>query len=57
MPKDEPAELPLLLIKETVVRDRGKIKFETNEDRSRTRVTLTLPVERRSVFYYVTREE
>jgi hypothetical protein len=57
MPKDEPAELPLLLIKETVVRDRGKIRFETNEDRSRTRVTLTLPVERRSVYYYVTRQE
>ena len=57
MPKDEPADLPLLLIKETVVRNRGRIKFETNEGRSRTRVTLTLPIERRSVFYYVTRQE
>jgi hypothetical protein len=57
MPKDEPTELPLLLIKETVVRDRGRIKFETNEDGSRTRVTLTLPVERRSVLYYLTRQE
>jgi len=57
MPKDEPTDLPLLLIKETVVRNRGRIKFETNEAGARTTVTLTFPVERRSVFYYVTRRE
>ena len=57
LPGDEPTDLPLLLIKETVVRNRGRIKFETSEDRSRTMITLTLPVERRKVFYYVTRQE
>ncbi|OGP59636.1 MAG: hypothetical protein A2162_02470 [Deltaproteobacteria bacterium RBG_13_52_11b] len=57
MPKDEPTDLPLLLIKETVVRNRGRIKFQTNEDGARTMVTLTLPVERRSVFCYATRQE
>jgi signal transduction histidine kinase len=57
LPVDEPTDLPLLLIKEMVVRNRGRIKFETSEDRSRTMITLTLPVERRKVFYYVTRQE
>jgi nitrogen-specific signal transduction histidine kinase len=57
LPEDEPTDLPLLLIREVVGRDRGRIKFESNEGRSRTRITLTLPVERRKVFYYMNRQE
>ena len=53
LPEDEPTDLPLLLIREVVGRDRGRIKFESNEGRSRTMITLTLPVERRKVFSYM----
>ena len=56
-PKDEPTDLPLLLIKEVVTGNRGRIKFESSEDRSRTMITLTFPVERRKVFRYGTRQE
>jgi signal transduction histidine kinase len=57
LPDDEPTDLPLLLIREVVVRNRGRIKFESNEGRSRTRITLTLPVERRKVFSYLPPQE
>jgi hypothetical protein len=53
LPEGEPTDLALLLIKEVVVSNRGRITFETSEDRSRTMITLTFPVERRKVFYYV----
>jgi signal transduction histidine kinase len=57
LPENEPTDLSLLLIKEVVIRNRGRLKFETSENRARAMITLTLPLERRKVFYYVTRQE
>jgi nitrogen-specific signal transduction histidine kinase len=52
IPKDEPTDLPLLLIKEMVQRNRGRMKFESDEKGTRTMITLSFPVERRRGVYY-----
>ncbi len=46
------SELGFLLVRETVLRHRGEMKVETTEKKSRTRMTLTFPVERRRVTCY-----
>jgi nitrogen-specific signal transduction histidine kinase len=50
--KDEWAHLILLLIKELIQRNEGMIEFEVDEKKSRTFISLGLPVERRQVVYY-----
>jgi hypothetical protein len=50
--KDEPLDLILQLVKAMVLRNRGVIKFETDEKEAKTIVSLGFPVERRKVVYY-----
>lgn len=53
---DEPRDLTWLLAKETVLRNRGRIKIETDEKSNRTIITLVIPAERREVVYYLANE-
>jgi nitrogen-specific signal transduction histidine kinase len=50
--REEAIELELRLIKEIIQKNRGVMKFEMNEKKPRTLISLKLPVERRKVFYY-----
>jgi nitrogen-specific signal transduction histidine kinase len=53
-PKQEEAtELELRLIKEVIHKNRGMMKFEANEKKPRTLISLKFPVERRKVIYYI----
>jgi nitrogen-specific signal transduction histidine kinase len=50
--QEETIELELRLIKEIIQKNQGVMKFEFNEKRPRTLISLKLPVERRKVIYY-----
>ena len=50
--KEETIELELRLIKEIIQKNRGMMKFEVNEKKPRTLISLKLPVERRKLIYY-----
>ena len=48
----EGVELELRLIKEIIQKNQGMMKFEVNEKKPRTLISLTFPIERRKVVYY-----
>jgi nitrogen-specific signal transduction histidine kinase len=50
--KGEGIELELRLVKEMIEKHRGMMKFEVNEKKPRTLISLRFPVERRRVVYY-----
>jgi len=50
--KEEAVELELRLIKEIIQKNQGMMKFEVNEKKPRTIVSLRFPVERRKLIYY-----
>jgi nitrogen-specific signal transduction histidine kinase len=50
--KEESIELELRLIQEMIQKNRGRMKFEVNEKKPRTLVSLKFPVERRKLIYY-----
>ena len=50
--KEEKMDLQLLLVKEIVRKNHGIIKFEVNEKKPRTQISLSFPVERRRVVSY-----
>jgi len=50
--QEEAIELELRLIKEIIQKNRGLMKFEVNERKPRTLISLKFPVERRKVIYY-----
>jgi nitrogen-specific signal transduction histidine kinase len=50
--KEEAIELELRLIKEIIQKNRGMMKFEVNEKRPRTFISLKFPIERRKLIYY-----
>jgi hypothetical protein len=50
--KDEALDLILRLVKEVVLRNRGMMKFETDEKKAKTIISLGFPVERRKVVSY-----
>ncbi len=51
--QEEAIELELRLIKEIIQKNRGVMKFETNQEKPRTLISLKFPVERRKVIYYL----
>jgi nitrogen-specific signal transduction histidine kinase len=50
--KEEPIELELRLIKEIIQKNQGMMKFEVNEKKPRTLISLKFPIERRKLIYY-----
>ena len=48
----EAVELELRLIMEIIQQNQGTMKFEVNEKKTRTFVSLKFPIERRKVIYY-----
>jgi len=50
--REETIELELRLVKEIIQKNRGVMKFEVNEKKPRTLISLKFPVERRKVVYY-----
>ena len=50
--KEEAIELELRLIKEIIQKNRGMMKFEVNEKKPRTLISLKFPIERRKLIYY-----
>jgi nitrogen-specific signal transduction histidine kinase len=48
----EAVELELRLIKEIIQKNRGMMKFEVNEEKPRTIISLKFPMERRKLIYY-----
>ena len=50
--RHEPTDLALLLTQETLFRSRGRMIFETDEKKTRTMITLRLPMERRRIISY-----
>jgi len=50
--QEEAIELELRLIKEIIQKNRGIMKFEVNEKKPRTIISLRFPVERRKLIYY-----
>jgi len=50
--QEETVELELRLVKEIIERNRGMMKFEVNEKKPRTLISLRFPIERRKVIYY-----
>jgi nitrogen-specific signal transduction histidine kinase len=48
----ELTDLEIRLVKELIQKNRGEMKFELNEKKLRTLISLRLPVERRRVIYY-----
>jgi len=52
-PQQERAiELELRLIREIIQKNKGMMKFEVNEKKPRTLISLKFPIERRKVIYY-----
>jgi signal transduction histidine kinase len=49
---DEPIDLELRLVKETVEKNRGVMKLQVNDTKTRTLISIRLPMERRKVIYY-----
>jgi nitrogen-specific signal transduction histidine kinase len=52
VPKEEAVELELRLIKEIIRKNQGIMKFEVNEKKPRTVISLKFPTERRKLIYY-----
>lgn len=50
--QEEAVEFELRLIKEIIQKNRGMMKFEVNEKKPRTLISLKFPIERRKVIYY-----
>ena len=50
--QEEAIELELRLIKEIIQKNQGMMKFEVNEKKPRTLISLKFPIERRKVIYY-----
>ena len=50
--KEEAIELELRLIKEIIQKNSGMMKFEVNEKKPRTLISLKFPIERRKLIYY-----
>ena len=50
--KEEPLDLILRFVKEVVQRNRGTMRIEADEKKSKTFISLRFPVERRKVVYY-----
>lgn len=50
--KEEPLDLILRFVKEVVQRNRGVMRIEADEKKSKTYIALRFPVERRKVIYY-----
>ncbi len=50
--KQEPLDLILRFVKEVVQRNRGTMKVEADEKKSKTFISLRFPVERRKIVYY-----
>ena len=50
--KEEAVELELRLIKEIIKKNQGMMKFEVNEKKPRTLISLKFPIERRRLIYY-----
>jgi hypothetical protein len=50
--QEEAVELELRLIREIIQRNQGTIRFEVNEKKPRTLISLRFPIERRKVIYY-----
>jgi nitrogen-specific signal transduction histidine kinase len=50
--KEEAIELELRLIKEIIQKNQGMMKFEVNEKKPRTVISLKFPIERRRLIYY-----
>ncbi|HUL20153.1 MAG TPA: sigma 54-interacting transcriptional regulator [Thermodesulfobacteriota bacterium] len=50
--KEEAVELELRLIQEIIQKNRGMMKFEVNEKKPRTVISLKFPTERRKLIYY-----
>jgi hypothetical protein len=50
--KEEPLDLILRFVKEVVRRNRGTMRIETDQKRTKTFIFLRFPVERRKVVYY-----
>lgn len=50
--KEEAIELELRLVKEIIQKNQGIMKFEVDEKKPRTLISLRFPVERRKVIYY-----
>ena len=52
--KEEAMELELRLIREIIQKNQGMMKFEVNEKKPRTLISLKFPIERRKLVYYQT---
>ena len=50
--KEEVMELELRLIREIIQKNQGMMKFEVNEKKPRTLISLQFPMERRKLVYY-----
>jgi len=50
--KEEAIELELRLIKDIIQQNQGMMKFEVNEKKPRTVISLKFPIERRKLIYY-----
>ena len=50
--QDDSIELELRLVREIIEKNHGAMKLEVNETKTRTLISLRLPVERRKVVYY-----
>jgi len=50
--RDEAMDLVLRLVKEIVHKNRGIIRFDIDEKKTRTFISLVFPVERRKIVYY-----
>ena len=50
--KEEAMELELRLIREIIQKNQGMMKFEVNEKKPRTLISLQFPIERRKLVYY-----
>lgn len=50
--KEEPLDLMLLLVREVVRNNRGIMKFETDERKGKTIISIRFPTERREIVHY-----
>jgi len=50
--RDEAMDLILRLVKEIVQKNKGVMRFEIDEKRPTTFISLLLPMERRKIVYY-----
>ena len=51
-PKEDTVNLILQLVKEILQKNHGMMKFDVDEKKSRTLITIRVPIERRKVIYY-----